>query len=203
MCGFSETWVRPNVGTVRSGTGTTPAERIDRARRCFELSLNGHPYRDVAKMMRREGYRISHTTVGQLVREYAVVAVLPLAKEHVTREFERIQAQRVRLEKGLEAAWAIHDRRHVAYSATGGVIYDKRGVSIRDDGPSIQALTQVRGFEDLIIKNADVMARLFGYNATVRTEISVVTETDRAIADLVGELDSRDARDTAPVPVRS
>lgn len=177
-----------------------PAERVDRARRAFELSLNGHPYRAVAAMMRKEGHRISPSTVGQLIREYALAAVLPLAKEHVTREFERLMQQRQRLEKGLNASWVIHDRRHVAYSAAGGVIYDAHGRSIRDDGPSIQALAQVRGFEDLIIKNADAMARLFGYNATVRTEVTVVTETDRAIADLVGEMDTRDARDTAPAP---
>lgn len=181
-----------------------PAERVDRARRAFELSLTGHPYRVVAAMMKREGYkRISPTTVGQLIREYALAAVLPLAKEHVTREFERILEQRTRLEKGLTAAWTIHDRRHVAYSATGGIVRDEAGRSIRDDGPSIQALAQVRGFEDLILKNAEAMAKLFGYNATVRTEVTVVTETDRAIADLVGELETRDARDTAPIDVGS
>ena len=187
----------------RGAAPKAPAPRIDRVRRAFELSLNGKPYREVAAIMRGEGYKISHSTVGQLIREYANQAVLPLAKEHVTREFERLMQQRERLEKGLKAAWAIHDRRHVAYSATGGVIYDVNGRSIRDDGPSIQALAQVRGFEDLILKNADAMARLFGYNATVRTEVTVVTETDRAIADLVGEMDSRPARDTAPLDVGS
>lgn len=180
-----------------------PAPRIDRARRAFELSLNGKPYRQVAEIMRGEGYRISHSTVGALIREYASEAVLPLAKEHVTREFERLMQQRERLEKGLTAAWAIHDRRHVAYSATGGIVRDSAGRSIRDDGPSIQALAQVRGFEDLILKNTEAMARLFGYNATVRTEVTVVTETDRAIADLVGEMDARSTRDTAPVDVGS
>lgn len=186
------------VGTKR------PAERADRARRCFELSLSGKPYRDVARIMAEEGYRkISHTTVGTLIREHAQAYVLPLAKEHVTREFERLMQQRERLEKGLRAAWAIHDRRHVAYSATGGIVRDSAGRSIRDDGPSIQALAQVRGFEDLILKNTEAMARLFGYNATVRTEVTVVTETDRAIADLVGEMDARSTRDTAPVDVGS
>lgn len=177
-----------------------PAEKIDRARRAFELSLSGKSYRDVSKLMMGEGYtRISHVTVGKLLREYANAYVLPLAKEHVTREFERLLEQRTRLEKGINASWAIHDRRHVAYSATGGVIYDRNGSSIRDDGPSIQALAQVRGFEDLIIKNADAMARLFGYNATVRTEVTVTTETDRAIAELIGDMDARPARDTEPV----
>lgn len=190
--------------TTRGGPPkTNPAERIDRARRAFELSLSGRSYRDVAELMKGEGYgRISKDTVGKLLREYANAYVLPLAKEHVTREFERLLEQRTRLEKGLAAAWAIHDRRHVAYSATGGVIRDK-GVTIRDDGPSVQALAQVRGFEDLMLKNAEAMAKLFGYNATVRTEVTVVTETDRAIADLVGELDARDARDTAPVGVEN
>jgi len=180
-----------------------PAPRIDRARRAFELSLSGQPYRKITEVMKAEGYKISTSAVSVLIREYAQQAVLPLAKEHVTREFERLLEQRVRLEKGLKAAWAIHDRRHVAYSASGGVIYDRTGNTIRDDGPSIQALAQVRGFEDLILKNAEAMAKLFGYNATVRTEVTVVTETDRAIADLVGELDARDARDTAPVGVEN
>lgn len=181
-----------------------PAPRIDKARRCFELSLEGKPYRKIVEIMADEGYeRVSHTTVGKLIREYGTTAVLPLAKEHVTREYERLLSQRQRLEKGLNAAWAIHDRRHVAYSASGGVIYDRFNRSIRDDGPSIQALAQVRGFEDLILKNAEAMAKLFGYNATVRTEVTVVTETDRAIADLVGEMDTRDVRDTAPFDVGS
>lgn len=177
-----------------------PAEKIDRARRAFELSLSGKSYRDVSKLMTAEGYtRISHVTVGKLLREYANAYVLPLAKEHVTREFERLLEQRTRLEKGINASWAIHDRRHVAYSASGGIVRDANGHTIRDDGPSIQALAQVRGFEDLIIKNADAMARLFGYNATVRTEVTVTTETDRAIAELIGEMDARPARDTEPV----
>lgn len=181
-----------------------PALRIDRARRAFELSLNGKSYRQVSEIMKSEGYtRCSTSVIGQLLREYASEAVLPLAKEHVTREFERLMQQRERLEKGLTAAWAIHDRRHVAYSATGGIVRDAAGRSIRDDGPSIQALAQVRGFEDLILKNTEAMARLFGYNATVRTEVTVVTETDRAIADLVGEMDARSTRDTAPVDVGS
>lgn len=190
--------------TARGGTPkANPAERIDRARRAFELSLSGRSYRDVAELMKGEGYgRISKDTVGKLLREYANAYVLPLAKEHVTREFERLLEQRTRLEKGLAAAWAIHDRRHVAYSASGGIVRDN-GRTIRDDGPSVQALAQVRGFEDLMLKNAEAMAKLFGYNATVRTEVTVVTETDRAIADLVGELDARDARDTAPVGVEN
>lgn len=188
----------------RGAAPLAPASRIDRARRCFELSLSGQPYRKIVEQMKSEGYgRISSSTVSTLIREYAKEAVLPLAKEHVTREFERLLEQRVRLEKGLAAAWRIHDRRHVAYSATGGIVRDEAGRSIRDDGPSIQALAQVRGFEDLILKNAEAMAKLFGYNATVRTEVHVVTETDRAIADLVGELETRDARDTAPIDVGS
>jgi len=189
---------------ARSAAPKAPAPTIDRARRAFELSLSGQPYRKVAETMRAEGYkRISPTTISTLIREYAQQAVLPLAKEHVTREFERLLEQRTRLEKGLAAAWAIHDRRHVAYSASGGIVRDHLDRTIRDDGPSVQALAQVRGFEDLMLKNAEAMAKLFGYNATVRTEVTVVTETDRAIADLVGELDARDARDTAPVGVEN
>jgi hypothetical protein len=154
-------------------------------------------------MMKREGYRrISHSTVSQLIREYAAAAILPLAKEHVTREYERLMAQRTRLERGLDAAWAIYDAEHVAHS-NGRVIELPGGGIAKDNTPRVQALAQVRGFEDLIIKNTDAMARLFGYNATVRTEVTVIGETDRAIADLVGEMDARDARDTAPTDVRS
>lgn len=186
----------------RGGTPPpSPAPRVDRARRAFELSLNGKSYRDVAAIMKSEGYvKISKDSVGSLIREYATKAVLPLAKEHVTREFERLMAQRERLEKGLAACWAIHDRRHVAY-ANGSVIHDRAGRTVLDDGPRVQALAQVRGFEDLILKNTEAMARLFGYNATVRTEVTVITETDRAIADLVGEMESRPSRDTTPVDV--
>jgi hypothetical protein len=184
----------------RPAAPKAPAPRIDRARRVFELSLNGQPYRKIVEIMDGEGYgRISLTTVGKLIREYADRTVLPLAKEHVTREFERLLEQRTRLEKGINASWAIHDRRHVVTSAGGKIVRDAQGHSVRDDGPSIQALTQVRGFEDLIIKNADAMARLFGYNATVRTEVTVTTETDRAIAELIGEMDARPARDIEPV----
>lgn len=186
------------VGTER------PAQRADRARRAFELSLSGHPYREVATMMKREGYRrISPTTVGQLIREYAVSAVLPLAKEHVTREYERLMTQRVRLERGMAAAWAIYDAEHVAHSNGRVIRLDEDSPPLRDHGPRTRALAEVRGFEDLILKNAEAMAKLFGYNATVRTEVTVVTETDRAIADLVGELETRDARDTAPIDVGS
>lgn len=190
------------MGTVRSGGGARPGERQDRARRAFELVLKGYTYRDAAAMMKREGYRaISGTTVGQLVREHTVAAVLPLAREHVTREFERLMAQRVRLERGMDAAWAIYDAEHVAHSNGRVVRLEEGGEPLRDHGPRARALAEVRGFEDLILKNTEAMARLFGYNATVRTEVTVITETDRAIADLVGEMDTRDARDVAPTDV--
>lgn len=187
-----------------ANAGERPAVRADRARRAFELSLSGYTYRDITAMMKREGYRrISPTTVGQLIREYTVSAILPLAKEHVTREYERLLAQRTRLEKGMAAAWEIYDAEHVAHSNGRVIRLTEDGPPLRDHGPRARALAEVRGFEDLILKNTEAMAKLFGYNATVRTEVTVVSETDKAIADLVGEMDARDARDTAPVDVGS
>lgn len=180
-----------------------PAERTERARRAFELSLNGHPYQAISTKMKAEGYRkISAATVGVLIREYASAAILPLAKEHVTREFERLLAQRTRIETNIGRCEEIYNAEHVAHS-NGRVIKleDDEGKEqvVRDNGPRVQALTALRGFEELLLKNTEAMARLFGYNATVRTEVSVITETDRAIHDLIGEMNARD--DIAPADV--
>lgn len=175
-----------------------PAERTDRARRAFELSLNGHSYVKIAAAMKAEGYRrVSPSTVGVLIREYCAAAVLPLAKEHVTREFERLLAQRDRIETNLERCESIYNAEHVAHSNGRAIEVD--GKIVKDNGPRVQALTALRGFEELLLKNTEAMARLFGYNATVRTEVSVITETDRAIHDLIGEMNAQD--DTTSVDV--
>jgi hypothetical protein len=154
-----------------------------------------------------EGYRqVSHTTVARLVREYGESIVLPLAKEHVTREFERLMEQRLRLDKQRERAWEICQRFHMVTNNQ-GVVYveidDGTGVRVpgedpprrpvRDSGPELQALTVMQGIEKLVLANADALAKLFGYRAPEESKVTVTTEVDKAVADLVGEMNARDA----------
>lgn len=183
-----------------------PARRIDRDRRAFELALAGHTNRRVAEIMREEGYRnISATTASRLIREYGDTLVVPLAKEHVTREFERLMEQRLRLDEQRARAWEICNRFHFATNNQGVIIVidpvTQEPRHVRDSGPELQALKVMQGIEDLVLKNADALAKLFGYRAPEESKVTVTTELDNAIADLVGEMNARDV--TAPSDVRA
>jgi hypothetical protein len=172
--------------------------RLDRARRAFELTLAGHSTRVVSEMMQAEGYKqIGHVTVSKLVRQYGESIVLPLAKEHVTREFERLMEQRVRLDVQRDRAWEICNRFHFATNNAGVIMVldpiTQEPRPVRDSGPELQALTVMQGIEKLVLANADALAKLFGYRAPEESKVTVTTEVDKAVADLVGEMNARDA----------
>jgi hypothetical protein len=180
-----------------------PAQRADRARRAFELSLAGNSGRVIAEIMKGEGYRqISQPTVSRLVREYGESLVLPLAQEHVTREFERLMEQRLRLDAQRERAWEICQRFHMVTNNQGVVMLPDGGkdqdgdptfTPVRDSGPELQALSVMQGIEKLVLANAEALAKLFGYRAPEEKKLTVTTELDNAIADLVGEMNERPA----------
>lgn len=187
---------------------TSPAARADRARRAFELAKDGMSTRDISAKMKDEGYRqVSHSVVARLIREYAAAVVLPLAKEHVTREFERLMDQRARLDRMRERAQLVLDRFHLTVSH-GKVIYlvepDREtgeiGEPLRDDGPELAAINTMLGIEAMVLKNAEAMAKLFGFNAAAEVNVTVTGETDAAIRALTSEMDAR--ADTAPVDVQ-
>jgi hypothetical protein len=180
------------------------AKRVDRDRRAFELALAGNTNRRVAEIMKEEGYlRISATTAGKLIKDYGATLVIPLAQEHITREFERLMAQRLRLDEQRDRAWEICNRFHFATNNAGVIMIVEPGVKgpdgkpvfrpIRDSGPELQALTVMQGIEKLVLANADALAKLFGYRAPEESKVTVTTEVDKAVADLVGEMNARDA----------
>jgi len=197
-----------------------PAERAARDVRAFELAVKGKSTRQISEIMRTEGYRnVSHVTVSKLIRQHAAEVVLPLAQEHVAREFERLMEQRQRLDAMRERAQLVLDRFHVTVSH-GSVIYlydddetpeeakerkqrgERRagGTPLRDDGPELQAITVMLGIEDRVLKNAEAMARLFGYNAAAEVNVTMTTETDTAIRALTEAMTANE--DTSPVDVR-
>lgn len=184
-----------------------PAERIDRAQRAYELTLAGNTTRQVSALMQAEGYRqISQPTVSRLLKEWAEAAILPMAKEHVTREFDRLMAQRVRLDEQMARAWQICERFHFATNNAGVVmIYedgpDFPGRPVQDSGPELQALKVMQGIESLQLANSEAMAKLFGYRAPEEHKHTITTEVDAAVADLVAQMNARDA--AAPRDVRA
>jgi len=189
-----------------AGAGPKPAEKADRARRAFELAKDGKSTRDISTKMKAEGYRsVSHTVVARLIREHAAAVVLPLAKEHVTREFERLMDQRARLDGMRERAQLVLDRFHVTVSH-GKVIYTGQdtdgegGEPLRDDGPELAAINTMLGIEAMVLKNAEAMAKLFGFNAAAEVNVTVTGETDAAIRALTEAMDER--ADTSPVDVQ-
>jgi hypothetical protein len=184
-------------------TSKQKADRVERARRAFELTLAGNSLRQTAEIMRGEGYlKISHQTVANLCRDFAREITLPLAAEHVTREFERLMEQRLRLDAQRERAWEICERFHMVTNNAGVVMLpdggkDEQGnptfTPVRDSGPELQALSVMQGIEKLVLANAEALAKLFGYRAPEEKKLTVTTELDNAIADLVGEMNERPA----------
>jgi transposase len=185
-------------------TSKQKADRVERARRAFELTLAGNSLRQAAEIMRGEGYlKISHQTVANLCRDFAREITLPLAAEHVTREFERLMEQRLRLDAQRERAWEICQRFHMVTNNAGVVMMPsevdpvtRQPTSfepVRDSGPELQALSVMQGIEKLVLANAEALAKLFGYRAPEEKKLTVTTELDNAIADLVGEMNERPA----------
>lgn len=182
--------------TRKAGSG---ASRVDRAQRAYELALSGNSTRQVSALMKAEGYRdISHVTVSRLIKEWAERAILPMAKEHVTREFDRLMAQRLRLDVQMARAWQICERFHFATNNAGVVMVyedgpETPGRPVQDSGPELQALKVMQGIESLQLANSEAMAKLFGYRAPDAHTVTVTTEVDKAVADLVAEMNARDA----------
>jgi hypothetical protein len=174
------------------------AQRVDRARRAFELALEGRTSRQISETMTDEGYRqVGVSTAARLVREFGESITLPLAKEHVTREYERLMAQRLRLDAQAERAWEICNRFHFATNNQGVIRVEdpETGAmrNVRDSGPELQALKVMQGIEKLVLDNAEALAKLFGYRAPEESKVTVTTEVDAAVADLVREMNERPA----------
>lgn len=176
------------------------AKRIARDQRAFELVLAGHTLREASAIMIDEGYKqCAPPTISRLAREYGESIILPLAKEHVTREFERLMQQRVRLDKQMARAWEICERFHFATNNQGVIqVVDPVTGEVRpvqDSGPELQALKVMQGIEQLVISNGQAMAKMFGFGAPDAHTLTVTTEVDAAVAALVGEMNSRSAAD--------
>lgn len=178
-----------------------PAERTDRQARAFELSLAGHPLRKISEIMRGEGYQqIGYETVNRLLKAEHERIILPLATEHVQRQYERLEAQRVRLAKLQDHAQTILDRFHI--TVNNGVVVYHDNAPVRDDGPELAAIGAMVNIEKQIIANEQRLAKLFGLDAPTQVHTTVVqtTETDAAISALITEMDAADeAPEVAPV----
>lgn len=172
-------------------------ERADRARRAFELSLSGLSLRAVSDQMKSEGYRgISHEHARRLIREHTDSVILPLATEHVKRQYERLEESRVRLGKLRDHAQTVLDRFHITVN-NGKVIFINDD-PVRDDGPELAAIAAMVNIEKQLLTTEDRIAKLFGLDAPTQVHTTVVqtTETDAAISALITEMD---AADNAPV----
>lgn len=196
-------------GAVRSGP--RPSAAAHRAQVAFELSLEGKSTRAISEIMKRRGFRgVSHTAVATLIRQHADAVVLPLAREHVVREYDRLMAQRERLDDLRDHAMTVLKRFHVHISQGRVVLIrsadwtqeDPRYEPVRDDGPELAAINTCLAIEDRILKNAEAMAKLFGYNAPERVNVTVTDEVDSAIKTLIDEMNSREAAPPSTADVR-
>jgi hypothetical protein len=187
--------------SARNESRTKPAVRTDRQARAYELSLAGNSSRKISDLMRAEGYtQIGHTTVDNLLKAEHARIVVPLATEHVKRQYERLEAQRLHLAKLQEHAQTILDRFHITVN-NGQVIYHGNE-PVRDDGPELAAIGTMVNIEKLKIANEQRLAKLFGLDAPTQVHTTVVqtTETDAAISALITEMD---AADDAPAVVQT
>jgi hypothetical protein len=139
--------------------------------------------------------------VAELIRKHADAVVLPLAREHVVREYDRLMAQRERLDALRDHAMTVLKRFHVHVNQSGVVMMidpvTKDPTPIRDDGPELAAINTCLAIEDRVLKNAEAMAKLFGYNAPERVNVTMTDEVDSAIKTLVDEMNSRE--DATPI----
>jgi hypothetical protein len=186
-------------GAVR---GSSVSAAAHRAQVAFELSLQGKSTRAISDIMKRRGFHhVSHTVVAELIRKHADAVVLPLAREHVVREYDRLMAQRERLDALRDHAMTVLKRFHVHVNQSGVVMMidpvTKDPTPIRDDGPELAAINTCLAIEDRVLKNAEAMAKLFGYNAPERVNVTMTDEVDSAIKTLVDEMNSRE--DATPI----
>lgn len=175
-----------------AGQSYAKTERTDRARRAYELSLAGNSLRAVSDLMKAEGYRqVSHATVRTLISEHTREILLPLAAEHVKRQYERLEEARIRMTEVMERAKAIADRFHVTVSY-GQVMVDEYGEKLRDDGPEMDALKILMAAEAQLLRTEERIAKLFGTDAPAQQTVTVVntTETDQAIRALTDQIEA-------------
>lgn len=157
------------------------AERADRARRAYELALRQNSTRVIADQMKAEGYRnVSTSTVGKLIREYAETIVTPLARDHVKMQLDRLEESRARLLSLLEKTPA---------PVTSG----KDGLPVIDPitHEVVRDYTLYLQVEDRLHRIEAQIAKLRGLDAAVEHHVTVQTEADRALSDLVGEMNAR------------
>jgi hypothetical protein len=186
------------LATHNQKTAHKPAERTDRQRRAYELSLAGHPLREIGAIMRSEGYRdTGKDTVAKLLKAEHAAIVLPLAAEHVKRQYERLEESRLRLGRLRDHAQTVLDRFHITVN-NGQVIYHG-GEPVRDDAPELAAIGAMVNIEKQITNVEARLAKLFGIDAPTQAHVTVVqtTETDEKIRGLIEEMDAAD--EVAPV----
>lgn len=176
-----------------------PADRTDRQRRAYELSLAGNSLRRISDIMRSEGYtQIGHETVNRLLAAEHAATVLPLAAEHVKRQFERLEESRLRLGKLRDHAQTVLDRFHITVN-NGQVIYHA-GEPVRDDAPELAAIGAMVNIEKQITAVEARLAKLFGIDAPTQAHVTVVqtTETDAKISELIELMDAADEHEKTP-----
>jgi len=93
------------------------------------------------------------------------------AKEAIRRQHAMLQQERERLELERTAALEVLTARHLTIS-NGVLIRDENKVPLEDDGPVLQALSQLQAIRDRLIKLADHEAKLLGLYAEQKVNLS-------------------------------
>ena len=86
----------------RKESHANPAEQAEKQVRAYELKLQGHSLRAIAKIMTAEGVPVSHQTVSNLIDRECAERVLPLADAVRKQEIDRFDQWLVRLNERID-----------------------------------------------------------------------------------------------------
>lgn len=172
------------------------AQRVEKARRAYELAVSGYATRVIAETMTAEGYDgcQSQQTVANLIKAYSKDVILPSATEYAKYQYERLQRELTKLD-GLEAHMeTVLARFHITVNQ-GKIIYDPSivgDVPLRDDGPEMAAVGRMIDILKSRVTIEERISKLLGTDAVVKTthEHVTVDETDKALRDLVTEMNA-------------
>lgn len=172
--------------------------REDRARRAYDLIVSGYNARQVAEMMTAEGYEgcSSHVTIYALVKDYSKGVLLPSATEYGRYQYERLQRELTKLD-GLELHMETILARHHITVSNGKVIY-VGDEPLRDDGPEMAAVGKLIDIQRMRVTIEERISRLLGTDAVQKTQVEHINtdETDRALKDLVAEMNGAEVAPT-------
>jgi len=165
--------------------GSNTQQRGEERAFCYELRIAGLSIRKIAAVATGHfGYNIGSTKVHDLLSEETEQRVRPLREAFIDWEADR-------LDRVIERAFAIADKRHVATSG-GTIVRDDDGNPLEDDGPTLQAL-------DRIIRASESRRRLFGLDVPTKVDATVVetTQQDLELQQLIAEAKAKTAAEEA------